>query len=296
MDLKNAKSNAAPKVSVIIPTYNRWSILIKSLSFLQNQSFRDFEVIVVDDASEEKAPKLKFDVRYFRLKTRSGSPAARNFGATYARGRYLLFLDDDIFLSSNYLEELVPILEADENVAAIAGRLVYVKGGVFAISRKVFDVPVRVVKFSGDVLGSFGRKTAGLVEVPTLHVAAVVKRGDFQFAGGFDSETYAGNYFREETDLFFRLTRTGKKLLFDPNAVAYHVKVGTGGQRFNILKYEYYVLRNHFRLLRKFFGRKSIIMTFFFFFRRIYERLKQLYGYILRKAGLTKVNRFNLER
>lgn len=293
MGLKNAKSDASPKVSVIIPTYNRWSILVKSLSFLQNQSFRNFEVIVVDDASTEETPELEFDVRYFRLKTRSGSPAARNFGVTSARGKYLLFLDDDIFLSPNYIEELVPVLEGDENVAAVAGRLIYVKDGVFVSSRKVFAVPVRVARFSGDVLGSFERKTAGLVEVPALHVAAVVKREDFQVVGGFDSETYAGNYFREETDLFFRLARTGRKLLFNPNAVAYHVEVGAGGQRFNILKYEYYVLRNHFRFLRKFFGRKSIIMTFFFFFRRIYERLKQLYGYILRKAGLMKVNRFS---
>ncbi len=295
MGLKKAKSNA-PTVSVIIPTYNRWPILIKALGFLQNQSFRDFEVIVVDDASDEKAPELKIDVRYFRLKTRSGSPAARNFGANQAQGKYLLFLDDDIFLSPNYIEELVTILENYENVAAVAGRLVYVKDSVYAASRKVFDAPVRMSRFSGDVLGSFERKTAGLVEVPALHVAAVVKRKDFQLVGGFDSETYAGNYFREETDLFFRLARSRKKLLFDPNVVAYHVKIGTGGTRFNILKYEYYVLLNHFRFLRKFFGRKGMTMMFFFFFRRVYERLKQLYGYIVRKAGLMEVNRFDLRR
>jgi len=267
----------SPRVSVIIPTYNRWSILAKSLSILRNQSFKDFEVIIVDDASEQAPPKLEPDIRYFRLKKRTGSPAARNLGATHAKGKYLLFLDDDIILSRTYIEELFRNIEANENASAIAGRLIYVKNGVFSAPKKIFSEPVKVAKFSGDIVGSFDRKTRKIVEVPTLHVAAMVRKADFQLIRGFDSKTYIGNYFREETDLFFRLKRAGNKLLFDPNAVAYHVKVGTGSQRFNVVTYEYYVFRNHAKFLQKFFGRKWPIMAFFFFFRRLYERLKQLF-------------------
>jgi len=278
-----------PNVSVIIPTYNRWPILIKSLSFLKNQSFKDFEVIIVDDASEQAAPKLESKIRYLKLKKRMGSPSARNLGASRARGEYLLFLDDDIILSRTYIEELFRNIEADENASAIAGRLIYVKNGVFSEPKKIFNEPVKVAEFSGDIVGSFDRKTCKIVEAPTLHMAAMVRKVDFQLIGGFDSKTYVGNYFREETDLFFRLKRAGKKLLFDPNAVAYHVEVGTGGQRFNVIMYEYYVFRNHVKFLQKFFGRKWPIMAFFFFFRRLYERLKQLFYMTIRKMGLTNV-------
>lgn len=281
-----------PKVSVIIPTYNRWSILTKSLTLLKNQSLKDFEVIIVDDASEQAPPKLESDIRYFRLKKRTGSPAARNLGASRAKGKYLLFLDDDIILSRKYIEELFRNIEADENASAIAGRLIYVKNGVFSAPEKIFSEPVKVAKFSGDMVGSFDRKTRKIVESPTLHIAAMVRKVDFQLIGGFDSKTYAGNYFREETDLFFRLKRAGKKLVFDPSAVAYHVEVGAGGQRFNVVMYEYYVFRNHVKFLQKFFGRKWPIMSFFFFFRRFYERLKQLFYMTLRKMGLTDVARF----
>jgi len=283
-----------PKVSVIIPTYNRWPILAKSLSFLRNQSFEDFEVIIVDDVSEQKAPKLEPNVRYFRLEKRSGSPAARNFGANRANGEYLLFLDDDMVLGRNYIEELFRRMEAYEEISAVAGRLIYVKDGVFSVSNKVFDVPVKVAKLSGDILGSFDRKTGAVVEVPTLHVAALIRKQDFHLVGGFDSETYVGNFFREETDFFFRLAKIGKKLCFDPHVVAYHIETGRGGQRSNILFYEYYVLRNHVKFLQKFFGRKWSIMAFFFVFRRIHERLKELFYMTLRKMGLINVVRFTL--
>jgi GT2 family glycosyltransferase len=276
----------SPKVSVIIPTYNRWPVLAKSLSFLRNQTFKDFEVIIVDDASGRKAPKLEPNIRYFRLEKRSGSPAARNFGANHANGKYLLFLDDDIILSRYYLEELLHLIEADEKISAAAGRLIYVKDGVFSVSSKIFNVPVKIAKFSGDILGSFDRKTSAVVKVPTLHIAALIRKRDFYLIGGFDSETYFGNFFREETDLFFRLAKIGKKLCFDPHVAAYHVEAGMGGQRSNIVFYEFYVLMNHVRFLRKFFGRRWLIMGFFFVFRRFYERLKQLFYLTLRKMGL----------
>jgi len=283
-----------PKVSVIIPTYNRWPILTKSLSLLQNQTFKEFEVIIVDDASEQTAPRLGPNVRYFKLEKRSGSPAAKNFGANRAKGKYLLFLDDDMVLSRNYIEELFRRMETDEKISAIAGRLIYVKDGVFSAPNKIFNVSVKVAKFSGDILGSFDRKTSTMVEVPTLHIAALIRKQDFHLVGGFDPKTYAGNFFREETDLFFRLSKMGKKLCFDPHVVAYHIETGRGGQRSNILFYEYYVLRNHVKFLQKFFGRKWSIMAFFFVFRRIHERLKELFYMTLRKMGLINVVRFTL--
>ncbi len=89
--------------SIVIPTYNRASIISKTLKSVIDQSFSDFEVIVVDDGSRDDPEKeiLQLDdsrIRYVRQEN-AGGGAARNRGIQEARGDYIAFLDsDDIFL------------------------------------------------------------------------------------------------------------------------------------------------------------------------------------------------------
>ena len=91
-----------PEFSVIIPTYNRAKYLKKAIKSVLKQTYRNFEVIVVDDGSKDKTKKVakRFggQIRYIRQKHR-GPSAARNTGIKHARGRYIAFLDsDDKFL------------------------------------------------------------------------------------------------------------------------------------------------------------------------------------------------------
>lgn len=88
-----------PFFSVIIPTYNRDNIDV-AVSSVLNQSFSDFEIIVVDDHSDvpaiERCPILKNErIRYFYLDKNGGAAVARNHGAKQARGEYIAFIDDD---------------------------------------------------------------------------------------------------------------------------------------------------------------------------------------------------------
>jgi glycosyltransferase involved in cell wall biosynthesis len=86
-------------VSVIIPTYNRFDLLLKSIDSIINQTYKNFEIIIVDDCSDDKRYETLLDnknVRYFRLKERSGLPAVtRNFGIKQSVGDWIAFLDDD---------------------------------------------------------------------------------------------------------------------------------------------------------------------------------------------------------
>ena len=106
---------ASPKVSVIVPTHNRPDGLREAIQSIQNQSFQDFEIIVVNDAgSNVKEVVESLDdkrIRYFSHKKNKGLAAARNTGLKKAKGRYIAYLDDDDIYYFNHLETLINQLE-----------------------------------------------------------------------------------------------------------------------------------------------------------------------------------------
>jgi GT2 family glycosyltransferase/MoaA/NifB/PqqE/SkfB family radical SAM enzyme len=91
--------SAGPSVSVIIPSYRRPADLARCLSSLRSQSYQDYEVVVVDDASPERAEYERVvrecGARLVRQAVNRGQAAARNRGVAESRGELLLFLDDD---------------------------------------------------------------------------------------------------------------------------------------------------------------------------------------------------------
>ncbi|MDR2588441.1 MAG: glycosyltransferase family 2 protein [Spirochaetales bacterium] len=106
---------ACPLVSVIIPTYNRAPLLAQALTSVFGQSFRDFEVIVADDGSEDETPKTveSFSgVRYIRLEHGGMPGRSRNRGVAAARGRFIAFLDSDDLWLSEKLEKQIRLFEA----------------------------------------------------------------------------------------------------------------------------------------------------------------------------------------
>ena len=91
-----------PTVSVIIPTYNRAHLISRAIKSVLNQTYQDFEVIVVDDGSTDNTEEVikefqKKDerIKYVRHEKNKGGSAARNTGIKAARGAYIAFLDSD---------------------------------------------------------------------------------------------------------------------------------------------------------------------------------------------------------
>jgi glycosyltransferase involved in cell wall biosynthesis len=105
-----------PRVSVIIPTYNRAYFLYEAIGSVLNQTYRDFEIIVVDDGSTDLTPyllrKWQGQVRWVRQEN-AGVSRARNAGIRVARGRYLAFLDSDDLWIREKLAIQVAFLEAN---------------------------------------------------------------------------------------------------------------------------------------------------------------------------------------
>ncbi len=100
------------KISVIIPTCNRPELLPRAVKSVLNQTFNDFEVIVVDDGdkiSAEKAMAQFSDqrIKYIKHEKRKGGGAARNTGLRNSQGDYIAFLDDDDEYLPDKLETVI---------------------------------------------------------------------------------------------------------------------------------------------------------------------------------------------
>ena len=105
--LKLTKFNI--KVSVIIPTYNRGKLIGNSIKSVLNQTYKNLEIIVVDDGStdntKEEVEKIKDEkIRYIKLEKNGGAANARNIGIMNSTGRYISFQDSDDIMYPNKLE------------------------------------------------------------------------------------------------------------------------------------------------------------------------------------------------
>lgn len=169
-------------VSIIIPTYNRAQILEeRALASARRQSFRNYEIIVVDDCSvdeTERTIKKYAGVRYFKMKENSGASAARQYGLEKARGEYIVFLDDDNELFPDFLKATVPLLDSRPDIDAVQpGRMIkYAEYEDYAppcagepfcsidwgwlIRRKVFDEIKYDPQMYGDEDADFGIRFA----------------------------------------------------------------------------------------------------------------------------------------
>lgn len=113
-----------PQISVIIPTYNRAAYLPDAIESVLAQTFRDVEIVVVDDGSTDdtqatlRAWVNAGQIRYF-YQENSGVSAARNRGIALAQGDYIAFLDSDDLFDPQKLEKQVALLDADPEIGLV---------------------------------------------------------------------------------------------------------------------------------------------------------------------------------
>ncbi len=221
---------AAPVVSVVVINWNGAAVLSRCLDALATQTMRDFELLVVDNASSDgSADDLEArwpGARVFRLDHNAGFAAANNLAARQARGKWLALVNNDAFLDSRWLEAMLAAAAARPEYTYFASRLLN------------FDDPA-LLDGAGDVCNVGGLawrrgygQPAGAVALEEEEVfspcgaAAFYLRQAFLDAGGFDEDFFA---YAEDVDLGFRLRLLGHRCLYVPTAVARHVGSASHG-------------------------------------------------------------------
>jgi len=167
-----------PKVSICIPTYNRKDYLKEALESVFAQTYKDYEVVIVDDGStdgtEEMIKNAGYDVRYYWV-NHKGQSAARNKLIELAQGRYITFLDSDDLLFPDIVERLVDIIDS-------YGPNVFAYGSYIGIDEKGNDVRKKRLKLPS---GNIVTELFEFICVPSCGTLCAKKI--YEEAGGFDT-------------------------------------------------------------------------------------------------------------
>lgn len=115
-----------PKFSIIVPVYNVEKYIGKCLESIKNQTYKDYEVIVVNDGSTDKSMEIakEYNVKVIEQKNQ-GLSSARNTGVKNSTGKYIMFLDSDDYIDNNLLKELNKSLDNNPDIVRFQIREVY---------------------------------------------------------------------------------------------------------------------------------------------------------------------------
>jgi glycosyltransferase involved in cell wall biosynthesis len=188
---------SSPKVSVIIPTYNRAHLIGESIQSVLDQTFQDFELIIVDDGSSDDTETVVkgFEdprIRYIYQENR-GISGARNTGIRNAEGQYVAFLDSDDLWLPELLESEVPILDTNLDV------------GVVYAKAQAMDTDGNLASFTRGNSQRYPDQTlkSALYGDFVAFITAVVRRECFDRIGLFD-EVLKG---RVDWDIWVRIAK-----------------------------------------------------------------------------------------
>jgi glycosyltransferase involved in cell wall biosynthesis len=195
----------APRVSVLMPCFNHGDYIDEAIGSVQDQTFQDFELIVVDDGSTDAATIQKIQglsvAQGTVLRTHNrGLPAARNLAASHAAGEFFCALDADDRLAPTWFEKAVAALDADPAIAFVSHWLETFGDERWTWTPERCDLPALLAR-------------------NTVNGAALVRRSAFDAVGGYDESMREGC---EDWDFWLRLVEHGCRGAIIPEVLFYY--------------------------------------------------------------------------
>jgi GT2 family glycosyltransferase len=215
-------------ISVVILNFNGKRYLEKCLSALESQTYRDFEVIVVDNASSDGSVdylEAHFpSARIVENEKNLGFAGGTNSGIRLAKGEYILTLNNDTQVDRRFLECLVEAMQSDKSAGMCASKMLLPDGRInsagiclsrsgAAWDRGMFEPDCGQYDHQQEIFGA----CAG---------AALYRKEMLDEIGLFDEDFFL---YMEDVDLAFRAKLAGWKCIYIPEAVVYHHHGGTAG-------------------------------------------------------------------
>lgn len=220
-----------PRVSVVIPVWNGETHLPACLEAIRRQTFRDLEVVAVDNGSTDASREIlaRFpEVRVLPLPENRGFAGGMNAGFRAARGEFLVGLNQDTRASPRFLAALVAAADSRPDAGMVASKMIYAQDGKTinsagivlwrdgsAVDRGCFEPDEGQYDRLEEVFGACGG-------------GCLYKRAMLDEIGIYDEDFFA--YF-EDVDLAWRARLAGWRCVFAPEAVVYHKHGGSETQR-----------------------------------------------------------------
>lgn len=215
--------NTPPKYSIVIPVYNRPDEIDELLKSLTQQSYKNFEVLVVEDGSSLTCEKVveayngNLSIRYF-FKPNSGPGPSRNFGFERAHGEYFVVFDSDCILPPGYFQSVDNALREYAWDAW---------GGPdrghenFTIAQRAMAYTMSSILTTGGIRG--GKKVVGWFQPRSFNMG--IARQVFEQTKGFAFDRFA-----EDIEFSIRMKKSGFRIGLIPDAFVYHKRRATFGQ------------------------------------------------------------------
>ncbi|MEW5760322.1 MAG: glycosyltransferase family 2 protein [Candidatus Thermoplasmatota archaeon] len=250
-----------PKVSIIILNWNGMAYLEECLKSVFDLEYKNFEVILVDNAStdcsvdlvKEKFPQVKIIVNEENF----GFAKGNNIGIKSAGGEYIVLLNNDTKVDKKWLSELVRVADENENVGMCASKMLF-----YAQPDTINSTGMQIWISGGTSDRGFGKKDIGQFDsledvIGPCAGAALYKKNMLDYIGFFDEDYFM--YF-EDTDLALRGLFQGWKCKFVPSAIVYHKYQASAKKVKNEVVY-YYMVRNSWYNVFKFFPCGTLPLT-----------------------------------
>lgn len=258
--------------SIIIPNWNGEDYIIDCLDSLSKQSFRNFEIIVVDNGStdnslkliEEKYPKVKIK----KLSYNTGFAVAVNNGIKMSKAKYVVLMNNDTYADKNWLKELVEAMNSGGYGFAASKMLFYDKRS------HINTAGDDITKYGWAMQRGFGNKDGkSFSDNKEIFSASggsvIILRDLFKEVGYFDEKFFA---YLEDVDWCYRAQLMGHKGLFVANSKIYH-HVSATTKKLSTLG-EYLTVRNTLAMIYKNFP-PQLKRKYFFYI--LYAQLARLF-------------------
>jgi GT2 family glycosyltransferase len=270
---------------VIIPNWNGKHFLTECIDSLKEQTFRDFETILVDngstDGSAEFAEKRYGDfIRIIPNKTNIGFTGGNNIGIRAARGKYVVLLNNDTWAEPTWLEELNRATHLDPPIGMWASKVCsyYKRNQIEAVGELIYRDGLCRSR------GQFELEQGQYERVEEIFFppgcGGMYQKAVFEEIGLFDEDFFA---YADDAEIGIRARLAGWRCVLVPKAVLYHKNSGSTGQ-YSPFK-AFYVERNRFWITLKYFPLPLLFVSIFF---TAYRFALQAYGALVHRGAAGK--------
>ncbi len=224
------------KVTIIIPNYNGCHFMEPCLASLKKQTYKDYQILVVDNASTDGSVEYVKEhypeIEVIALKKNYGFSKAVNVGIRRSTTPYVILLNNDTTADPYYIEEMVRTIEKSPRIFSVSSKMIQM------YHPQLIDSAGDLYTLTGwGVCRGVGRPVSNYTETDEVFSAcagaAIYRRQVFQKIGLFDEKHFA---YLEDIDVGYRARIFGYRNLYCPTALVYHVGSGTSGSKYNSFK------------------------------------------------------------
>jgi len=250
------------KISIVLLTWNGEKYIEGCIKGLKDQIYINYEVIVVDNNSNDKKFKEKLKeykkndnrVKIFFNKENLGFAKGMNLGIEKSNGKYILLLNQDVILDKNFLKISFEEMERNKTIGGIAGKELLWENGKTITDKEVTSGPLYLRKRIQGYSIKTNKQEVGFGingSFPFLRKKAldeILKK-----TGYYYDEDFGTGW--EDMDLWFRFNFLEWKLVYEPKIKAWHVGSGSAGENKRLidkpLDYQQRIFRNRYYLILK---------------------------------------------